>query len=255
MRGKQSSPVCPVILTGLIPAHAGKTLQPLAWLPASWAHPRACGENDAQRPGLTGGEGSSPRMRGKLYECPPVRFLLGLIPAHAGKTYSRPSPTRRRQAHPRACGENAFAAWNDFTGGGSSPRMRGKHQLVYAARRRTRLIPAHAGKTFYTADAIRTYAAHPRACGENVRVHCPWATGPGSSPRMRGKRSSRNPAAVALGLIPAHAGKTNNASTNHVSCWAHPRACGENTESISDKAEQAGSSPRMRGKQTKKQAK
>ena len=45
MRGKQSINSLVSVDLGLIPAHAGKTL--ISWIArsASWAHPRACGEN------------------------------------------------------------------------------------------------------------------------------------------------------------------------------------------------------------------
>ena len=70
----------------LIPAHAGKTTRwCAAWL-SSPAHPRSRGENAAG--GLAGraGSGSSPLTRGKLDIIPEVGPVVGLIPAHAGKT-------------------------------------------------------------------------------------------------------------------------------------------------------------------------
>ena len=65
---------------------------------------------------------------------------------------------------------------------------------------------------------------------------------------MRGKLVSALGDAIAFGLIPAHAGKTSPWFVFLVWLWAHPRACGENLQSYISKLEDAGSSPRMRGK-------
>ena len=90
--------------------------------------------------------------------------------------------------------------------------------------------------------------AHPRACGENFRLLW-WVEQPlGSSPRMRGKRSSLHSNLVEDGLIPAHAGKTTKAQEIATQWPAHPRACGENEAPIDKRGRAVGSSPRMRGK-------
>ena len=49
----------------LIPARAGKTAPGPSIFCASWAHPRACGENEIFFPALISSTGSSPRVRGK----------------------------------------------------------------------------------------------------------------------------------------------------------------------------------------------
>ena len=72
---------------------------------------------------------------------------LGLIPAHAGKTVRRNDSVGTKEAHPRACGENARLFRTYLPGGGSSPRMRGKHFAPAVEGVRPGLIPAHAGKT------------------------------------------------------------------------------------------------------------
>ena len=71
---------------GLIPAHAGKTIDRWNNWKRARAHPRACGENNRPRRLWTRLMGSSPRMRGKLLGACGVINENGLIPAHAGKT-------------------------------------------------------------------------------------------------------------------------------------------------------------------------
>ena len=71
---------------GLIPAHAGKTLNGQAITTWTKAHPRSRGENFGAGDVRARAAGSSPLTRGK--PCHQARRLhaRGLIPAHAGKT-------------------------------------------------------------------------------------------------------------------------------------------------------------------------
>mgnify|MGYP001686122883 CR=1 FL=1 len=106
MRGKlgKSTPRDPI--SGLIPAHAGKTCGAAAHGPRVKAHPRSCGENPCIRRHPRSALGSSPLMRGKRIRVSPFRFGRRLIPAHAGKTGARVWGSPRQRAHPRSCGEN-----------------------------------------------------------------------------------------------------------------------------------------------------
>ena len=65
---------------------------------------------------------------------------------------------------------------------------------------------------------------------------------------MRGKLSLYRALSLGSGLIPAHAGKTNTGRKETFQLTAHPRACGENSLLDDILYDQAGSSPRMRGK-------
>ena len=69
-------------------------------------HPRACGENMEYIIGEMIGQGSPPRMRGKLLESQGLSVCYGITPAHAGKTMSITSSGAMPWDHPRACGEN-----------------------------------------------------------------------------------------------------------------------------------------------------
>ena len=134
---------------------------------------------------------------------------------------------------------------------GSSPRMRGKQERWARARLSLGLIPAHAGKTPCSATSRFGDRAHPRACGENGLIRGESCGGAGSSPRMRGKHHSAQLPQVAVGLIPAHAGKTRFPYPGWSARRAHPRACGENRVPRGGDRVDLGSSPRMRGKPAK----
>ena len=135
---------------------------------------------------------------------------------------------RCKRAHPRACGENF------------STRC--------APCSRLWLIPAHAGKTPMPTMRTLYDRAHPRACGENPK-DAQWIEAQeGSSPRMRGKLVEGRSERGFPRLIPAHAGKTPSHTNRHPYARAHPRACGENFQTLLKMSLTEGSSPRMRGK-------
>ena len=234
---------------GLIPARAGKTRSRLPVRLLVAAHPRACGENRVPAGIVAGHPGSSPRVRGKR-PFPQLRAgAPGLIPARAGKTPAASPATDPTWAHPRACGENAASSRQSSFVAGSSPRVRGKRGGDDALAAAPGLIPARAGKTPTRPPASSTRAAHPRACGENVRALLVSVSRVGSSPRVRGKQQPARAVGWHHGLIPARAGKTAAVDLFTVVGPAHPRACGENNSHVSSFLASQGSSPRVRGKQ------
>ena len=131
----------------LIPAHAGKTARGSPGARSSRAHPRSRGENTVTSVRSTLPSGSSPLTRGKLTGVPPIVRVLGLIPAHAGKTCTRFLATFGSRAHPRSRGENAAPVTIAGFRPGSSPLTRGKQLADLQERVLPGLIPAHAGKT------------------------------------------------------------------------------------------------------------
>ena len=87
-RGKQEGPARRERPGRLIPAHAGKTPRSRAPRRFAPAHPRSRGENCPHRPALVALSGSSPLTRGKLRLRRGGCGCVGLIPAHAGKTFT-----------------------------------------------------------------------------------------------------------------------------------------------------------------------
>ena len=107
--------------------------------------PRACGERGgggARSNSLACGEraqglhcpyrvrGSSTRVRGTLLtlaeQAPSYRF----IPARAGNAQTRRSSRVAVSVHPRACGERRRHRVLLSRGTGSSPRVRGTHDMI-----------------------------------------------------------------------------------------------------------------------------
>ena len=212
----------------LIPAHAGKTSRPCSAPAAGAAHPRSRGENPAPRPTRATSPGSSPLTRGKPLRKQRTCLLVGLIPAHAGKTTSTTVADTDRPAHPRSRGENPKSPSNSLLDPGSSPLTRGKPRVAWSP--------------------STPRSAHPRSRGENGVGEEEFHRGTGSSPLTRGKLEVRLLGRRGLGLIPAHAGKTFAPTPKSIHGEAHPRSRGENARNAATRARIQGSSPLTRGK-------
>ena len=227
-RGKRSRPCCRGLGNGLIPAHAGKTCGPCFGAAVNEAHPRSRGENGVVVVLDEAECGSSPLTRGKLPQVRALAVVMGLIPAHAGKTDLVMTLPVTVSAHPRSRGENFAVVALMICAMGSSPLTRGKHRERKRQCLKSRLIPAHAGKTSIRFLSRSESAAHPRSRGENSWCWCRSWRGFGSSPLTRGKLRGWYLPGCARGLIPAHAGKTPRLTVMILTTWAHPRSRGEN---------------------------
>ena len=227
-RGKPDSSAGPRRGRGLIPAHAAKTTLPQPRAGTPRAHPRSRGENSSSaRPGdLVCG--SSPLTRGKQPVNNDPIVVIGLIPAHAGKTVARTKRPLAAGAHPRSRGENTASAACCGTTPGSSPLTRGKRQVERRHEGVAGLIPAHAGKTPRFPSSRKATWAHPRSRGENDVVARFLSSRPGSSPLTRGKPRDPCPTSGSRG--------------------AHPRSRGENISAGGSSRSSPGSSPLTRGK-------
>ena len=171
-----------------------------------------------------------------------------LIPAHAGKTFSGSPSHAHSKAHPRSRGENLCPPCGGPLCGGSSPLTRGKRRSLVSLVRLHRLIPAHAGKTRQATRRALPSRAHPRSRGENHRRSAPNGVKSGSSPLTRGKHVRETQVQNRLGLIPAHAGKTEKKIESGLGGAAHPRSRGENGSVRICLHSVTGSSPLTRGK-------
>ena len=132
------------------------------------------------------------------------------------------------RAHPRVGGENEDDLVHGNDVAGSSPRGRGKRRGGPPGRNKGGLIPAWAGKTMGHGRRHHDGQAHPRVGGENAAMMRSVLPIQGSSPRGRGKPSTR--------------------PCKHSRDSAHPRVGGENAEDQTRNVYEPGSSPRGRGK-------
>ena len=149
------------------------------------------------------GTGSSPRVRGGVFQAESRASVLGCIPARVGWTSAASCSTRPYQVHPRACGAARSNAAQLCAGVGSSPRVRG---------------------SFYeSADLERLMVVHPRACGVPSRGVAVITVAQGASPRARGGSEHASPDGGRRGASPRGGGEASRPVSLHP---VHPRACG-----------------------------
>ena len=232
---------------GIIPAHAGLTVVLRAGVHVMRDHPRACGAHRLRLTVMRSASGSSPRMRGSPCREVGHGSADGIIPAHAGLTDARPPEDGPNRDHPRACGAHTCSSGIVVSSTGSSPRMRGSQGLTQADLADKGIIPAHAGLTEGRHVRVTGSGDHPRACGAHCMAYGNPLNYQGSSPRMRGSRSSKRSFPSPPGIIPAHAGLTKEKSEKVLDRGDHPRACGAHHGLATVVAIVQGSSPRMRG--------
>ena len=127
-------------------------------------------------------------MRGARRVSGMTVYPMRIIPADAGSTKQDRIPCRRREDHPRGCGEHLRHARTIAVVNGSSPRMRGAPDGNERRTCRYRIIPADAGSTSRHAKCL--------------------PISKGSSPRMRGAQIIPTFSMIELRIIPADAGST-----------------------------------------------
>ena len=190
-------------------------------------HPRACGAH--------------------ISLCLLSIYMCGIIPAHAGLTYTVFMLSVYSQDHPRACGAHTWSADDWRWRSGSSPRMRGSLNKARLGHALSGIIPAHAGLTRNSSCRRGHRWDHPRACGAHGSIADYFYYSMGSSPRIRGSLFGFYDFKFHDGIIPAHAGLTQPFSKTHRPNRDHPRACGAHISATYLPHPSPGSSPRMRG--------
>ena len=174
----------------------------------------------------------------------------GITPAHAGRSVSLPGLSRSTWDHPRACGEKYIVQLYFDTDMGSPPRMRGEAGLAARHRAKSRITPAHAGRSFKQFIQSLFFQDHPRACGEKLALSAISVMAIGSPPRMRGEASTLARIPAPVRITPAHAGRRQSGHSPGGASRDHPRACGEKAIDGNSSPRSQGSPPRMRGEGT-----
>ena len=173
-------------------------------------HPRSRGVYTV---GLGSGEwgcGSSPLARGLPQPGGHLRDSRGIIPARAGFTRVITREEEKSPDHPRSRGVYAPVGGPDEVGVGSSPLARGLPRTVEPTAAALRIIPAHAGFTWFRRRVRWACADHPRSRGV-YRSAAAWAAvSGGSSPLARGLPGGSPRRPRGRWIIPARAGFTSS---------------------------------------------
>ena len=207
MRGKDLLVGRQLAAFGITPAYAGKSCTGINYVVQERDHPRVCGEKMQTPTPSSGGMGSPPRMRGKVYKITPPWFSIRITPAYAGKRAWFSYCGCQDRDHPRVCGEKALSTFSSRKNSGSPPRMRGKVLCGRSSAGRHGITPAYAEKRGRTIRVNRTVKDYPRVCGEKMVSMIPHRRSRGSPPRMRGKVCIFFLVTLSFGITPAYAGK------------------------------------------------
>ena len=111
--------------SGIIPAHAGFTVQMRGSDDGQQDHPRTRGVYTTFNLPNLQGRGSSPHTRGLRSRCEDVSRGRRIIPAHAGFTTEKAYQELKYSDHPRTRGVYSTAASVAIMHAGSSPHTRG----------------------------------------------------------------------------------------------------------------------------------
>ena len=193
---------------GIIPAYAGSTGQEQELRQGPGDHPRIRGEHSLSESAVIASAGSSPHTRGAQIPGRVARRRRRIIPAYAGSTGAVKTPRAPKQDHPRIRGEHDEVPDQNTLGVGSSPHTRGAPGPETRPVPSGGIIPAYAGSTLFSLDAIHQTRDHPRIRGEHAPRCSSIRFEVGSSPHTRGARSIGQPGAFDRRIIPAYAGST-----------------------------------------------
>ena len=171
-----------------IPACAGNSVTVSPAVRPAPVHPRVCGELDWAETDANDDTGSSPRVRGTHHRGVKHHRVQRFIPACAGNSAYTLAEAQALTVHPRVCGELA-APWS---AGDSHPRF----------------IPACAGNSWLAEPTRCPSPVHPRVCGELIVSRWETCRLRGSSPRVRGTRTTALRNQRTTRFIPACAGNS-----------------------------------------------
>ena len=189
-----------------IPARAGIGHQRCLSQPRQPVHPRPCGDRYGRYSRNDRAGGSSPPVRGSVYESKVLIIDIRFIPARAGiGAKSRPKALIEA-VHPRPCGDRTRTADAKGMPYGSSPPVRGSAEFFQLKLMQLRFIPARAGIGSPRARRGWQTSVHPRPCGDRSPARACSTASSGSSPPVRGSVMVDYDVTEALRFIPARAG-------------------------------------------------
>ena len=192
----------------IIPAYAGSTKSPAGVVNSAQDHPRIRGEHLWILSSQRTRRGSSPHTRGARRLPGAGRCGPRIIPAYAGSTDRRRRPGGSMTDHPRIRGEHSFENEPSAMARGSSPHTRGARELLRRDAFGGGIIPAYAGSTLFSREAIHQTRDHPRIRGEHATGSRSPPRAAGSSPHTRGALHAGHRQARDRRIIPAYAGST-----------------------------------------------
>ena len=196
-----------------------------------------------------GGEGLSPRVRGKPAWSPSFPTPTRSIPACAGEAHCAGIADGPAVVYPRVCGGSLAVCAHSRNATGLSPRVRGKRGEFAEYDRSEGSIPACAGEAAWDISKLLEARVYPRVCGGSYGKPTAGRNTSGLSPRVRGKPGGRLMTIPMARSIPACAGEAASPASSSPAATVYPRVCGGSRHRLARRRIGGGLSPRVRGKQ------
>ena len=108
------------------------------------------------------------------------------IPTRVGRFFTEPSTKSKSPVHPHACGAVMAGTGSGMVGCGSSPRVWGGFDILFAVPGGERFIPTRVGRLNQMINAFLNNPVHPHACGAVKKGKKSGKSLDGSSPRVWG---------------------------------------------------------------------
>ena len=135
-------------------------------------------------------------------------------------------------------------------GGGSPPRVWGRQHPPALGQSEARFTPTGVGKTLNRAFMSVSLAVHPHGCGEDTIRNAGGYIPKGSPPRVWGRLGLYRQRRRDRWFTPTGVGKTYLRYIALITNSVHPHGCGEDEWFKRFLRDQAGSPPRVWGRQT-----
>ena len=124
-------------------------------------------------------------MRERLGNILDMWTEAGITPARAGKTATMTPVICTSEDHPRSCGKDHDAIFEQAVELGSPPLVRERRQVKVIVIKNHGITPARAGKTPREAPLFYADGDHPRSCGKDVNKLLEEKRNKGSPPLVR----------------------------------------------------------------------
>ena len=185
-RGIQNKISSFLMSIGITPACAGNTYAFIPLYGVCRDHPRLRGEYYQNMVNFQSRLGSPPLARGILCDNAHINKVDRITPACAGNTASGRTARIPYLDHPRLRGEYPLMLSVTLPITGSPPLARGIPYFITSLEARSRITPACAGNTLFSASFLLPYRDHPRLRGEYFRIRRFLPVVWGSPPLARG---------------------------------------------------------------------
>ena len=190
-----------------IPACAGEPLATGAFCVVVRVYPRVCGGTSPIRQHHPPDDGLSPRVRGNRLSIRRCAAWSRSIPACAGEPPRRLLTRSHPPVYPRVCGGTDASTYDNLSGTGLSPRVRGNRRKADMQARQSRSIPACAGEPATRPKEANYEKVYPRVCGGTPAAGTLYSIRTGLSPRVRGNPRRGRQGTQRKRSIPACAGE------------------------------------------------